>query len=237
VDEKLERRVIIARSGVYKYGKNELPKLNLTRESIPEKYRDEDEFSVYTPSTTLIDAQDLFVKLPLTCEHPPEVVTPDNFTRYARGWTGDNTSIVNIPDSQEIGIESTCVLFDRDVLDYYDSDYREVSPGYFAEYEWNDGEAPDGEPYQIVKKKIVGVNHLAFTQSGRGGPEISMDSLMYMTTDSKEHGFKTIINDIVENAMTYDRDETKAAVDAAMGHIKRLPECKEKVTLTRIVQD
>lgn len=243
MDTGLTKNVIIARSGCYEYGINELPKLNLSYESIPEGYRNRQTITVYTPSVTLIEAKELFERLPLTKEHPPVPVTPDNYSLYAKGWSGDSCEIVNV--GNEVGIQSTCNLIDRDVLDYYDNDFRDVSPGYFAEYEWRDGVSPDGEEYQIVKTKILAVNHLAFTQSGRGGPEISMDSnyasLEYysvrMTTDSNTPTFREVVEDIVEFKDEYNPDEIKAGLDAATALINAMPDSKEKAILTRVMKD
>lgn len=241
--DKLERNVIIARSGVYYYGKEELERMtNLGRRSMPEEYADRDEFGVYTPAEVIIEAKDKFTKLPLTREHPPVAIGPDNFKQYAIGWSGDTAKIVPIMESKEIGVESTCVLIDREALVYYECNVRDVSPGYFARYRWESGISPDGQEYQIVKYSIDEANHLAFTQQGRGGPEISMDSATYyenrLTMDSASAPtFRAMMEDVLENVQTYDEDEIKTGIDAITERIDALPDCDEKAILTRVIKE
>jgi len=240
--DRLERNVIIARSGCYEYGKEELPALNLSSDSIPNQHLGRGFFTVYTPATVLVAAKDLFTKLPIVVEHPVKfgnVVTPQNYGELAKGWSGDTVDIV--PVGEEVGLSSTVNLLGLDALIYYECDVRDVSPGYWALYRWEDGTSPDGKEYQIVKYKIEKVNHLAFTQKGRGGPEISMDSLVYysnrITADSALPTFPEMIDDIVTNRTEYDDDEIKTGVDAVLSLVLSMPDCPEKVTLTRVMQD
>ncbi len=249
MDDRIERNVIIARSGCYDYGKEELACLNLTRDSVPEQHKDRDTFTVYTPANVLVAAKDLFAKLPIVIEHPVRhgnVVTPKNFGELAKGWSGDTVEIVPVEGTQEIGLGSTVNLLGIDALIYYECNVRDVSPGYWALYRWEDGTSPDGKEYQIIKYEIKEVNHLAFTQKGRGGPEISMDSanlasLHYysnrITCDSAQPTFKEMLRDIEENRLTYDSEELASGVDALLSVVNSMPDCKEKLTLTRIVQD
>jgi len=240
--DRLERNVIIARSGRYEYGKEELSALNLSSDSIPNQHLGRGFFTVYTPATVLVAAKDLFTKLPIVVEHPVKfgnVVTPQNYGELAKGWSGDTVEIV--PVGEEVGLSSTVNLLGLDALIYYECDVRDVSPGYWASYRWEDGVSPDGKEYQIVKYKIEKVNHLAFTQKGRGGPEISMDSLVYysnrITADSALPTFPEMIDDIVTNRTEYDDEEIKTGVDAVLSLVLSMPDCPEKVTLTRVMQD
>ena len=241
--DRLERNVIIARSGCYEYGKEELEKgLNLLPHTIPNQHLGRGFFTVYTPATVLVAAKDLFTKLPIVVEHPVKfgnVVTPQNYGELAKGWSGDTVEIV--PVGEEVGLSSTVNLLGLDALIYYECDVRDVSPGYWALYRWEDGTSPDGKEYQIVKYKIEKVNHLAFTQKGRGGPEISMDSLVYysnrITADSALPTFPEMIDDIVTNRTEYDDEEIKTGVDAVLSLVLSMPDCPEKVTLTRVMQD
>ena len=240
--DRLERKVIIARSGCYEYGKEELSALNLFPDSIPNQHLGRGFFTVYTPATVLVAAKDLFTKLPIVVEHPVKfgnVVTPQNYGELAKGWTGDTVEIV--PVGEEVGLSSTVNLLGLDALIYYECDVRDVSPGYWALYRWEDGTSPGEKEYQIVKYKIEKVNHLAFTQKGRGGPEISMDSLVYysnrITADSALPTFPEMIDDIVTNRTEYDDEEIKTGVDTVLALVNSMPDCSEKVTLTRVLQD
>ena len=142
-DDRLERNVIIARSGVYPYRMQELRRMEgINIADIPEEFQDQEWFGVYTPAEVILEAQPLFVKLTITKEHPPEKITVDNWKKYAIGLSGETNEIVPVIDSKEIGIRSTCTLMDREGLDYYDKDVRDVSPGYYAKYKWAPGFPP-----------------------------------------------------------------------------------------------
>ncbi len=261
--DRIERNVIIARSGVYQYRREELPSLNL-----PDAPYDKEVYSVYRPAIVLTKNKDKFTKLPLTKEHPPTMVGPDNFKELAIGWSGDTAEVVmmreafyegdqsfptDIKETGEIGIQSTCQLLDQEALEYYDNGVRDVSPGYFAKFEWSEGKTVDGEEYDIIMSDIDEVNHLAFTQRGRGGQGVAMDSalsladLVYysnrITMDSNVEGvpkiatFRQMIDDIVEYRGEYEDDEIKIGVMELLKLCEGMPECENKAILTRIIKD
>ena len=242
--DRIERNVIIARSGVYEYYPSDLKALRLI--DPPER---KDVYRVYRPAIVLTKHKDKFTKLPLTKEHPTingGFVAPGNFQDLAIGWSGDTSEIVMMPDSQEIGIQSTCQLMDEQALSYYDSGFRDVSPGYLALFEWAKGETVDGEAYDIIMTDIELVNHLAFTQSGRGGQGVAMDSatladITYysnrLTTDSSLPDFRTMIADIVEYRGEYEDDEIKIGVMELLKLCDQMPDCEQKAILQRIIKD
>lgn len=240
--DRIERNVIIARSGVYAYGRNELASLNL-----PDPPEQKEIYYVYRPAIVLTKNKDKFTKLPLTKEHPSEMVGPENFKELAIGWSGDTAEICMMDDSQEIGIQSTCNLLDESALEYYDNGVRDVSPGYFATFEWAKGKTVDGESYDIIMTDIEEVNHLAFTQRGRGGQGVAMDSaltfanLAYysnrLTVDSSLPNFRTMISDIVEYRDEYEDDEIKIGVMELLKLCDVMPDCEEKAILQRIIKD
>ena len=239
--DRIERNVIIARSGVYQYRREELPSLNL-----PDAPYDKEVYSVYRPAIVLTKNKDKFTKLPLTREHPSEMVGPNNFKDLAIGWSGDTSDVVMMDGSDEIGIQSTCNLLDESALEYYDNGVRDVSPGYFAKFEWADGKTVDGEEYDIIMSDIDDVNHLAFTQRGRGGQGVAMDSvtladLAYysnrMTVDSDLPSFRAMIDDIVQYRGEYEDDEIKIGVMELLKIVESMPDCEDKAILTRIIKD
>jgi hypothetical protein len=240
--DRIERNVIIARSGVYAYSNDELPSLCL-----PPSLEPKDIYHVYRPAIVLANNKDKFTKLPLTREHPSEMVGPGNFKELTIGWSGDTSQVVIMPDSQEIGIESTCQLLDESALEYYDNGVRDVSPGYFAQFQWASGETVDGEKYDIIMTDIEEVNHLAFTQRGRGGVGVAMDSISNLanlayysnrlTTDSGQPSFRKMIDDIVEYRGDYEDDEIKIGVMELLKLCDNMPDCDEKAILQRIIKD
>jgi hypothetical protein len=249
--DRIERNVIIARSGVYPYQRGELEALKL---SPPTEIKDV--YFVYRPAIVLANNKDKFIKLPLTKEHPMVkdgdqykvvMVTPENYKDFSIGWSGDTASVVMMSDSQKIGIQSTCQLLDESALSYYDNGVRDVSPGYFASFEWAKGTTVDGEDYDIIMTDIDEVNHLAFTQRGRGGQGVAMDSdlslanLSYysnrLVTDSDIASFRDMIADIVEYRGEYEDDEIKIGVMELLKLCDNMTECEEKAILKIIIKD
>lgn len=168
------KSVAIAKSGIYQYHVSELPNLGLN--DIPEQHRSRTMFNVLRPAEVLKDAKDLFIELPLTLEHPDVMVTAENIKSKEVnwiGWTGDSSDVVLLEDKDEITINSTLSIMDKDGVDAYDSNVREVSPGYDANFIWKDCKYRDTD-VQIVMTKIKEVNHLAVVEQGRGGKDASI---------------------------------------------------------------
>jgi hypothetical protein len=174
---KLHKNVSIACSGIYQYHYRELPGMGVG--DVPQKHRDKRVFNVYRPATVLKDAVPLFVRLPLTREHPSDFVDPENFRDVVIGWTGDSSDLQLLDeDNGKFTIKSTLNILDKEGISAYNSGVKEVSPGYVASFKWEDGVSPDGVHYQIEMTKIEEVNHLALVDNGRGGKDASI-------TDSK----------------------------------------------------
>lgn len=167
------KNIRIAVSGIYDYAKEELPslKLPLPGQGAPDWVEDKRIYKVYRPAVVLESAKDLFKMLPLTHNHPQKVVDGKNFRDLAIGYTGENPFVDYLKDKNEVGIRSTVELYDDEALDAYNRGEIQLSPGYNGDFVWEDGTAPDGHRYDIIMKKITGVNHLALLPSGRGGTD------------------------------------------------------------------
>lgn len=106
--------------------------------------------------------------LPVTLEHPPELLTPQNVRQHQRGSTGttvnyDNgfvTGTVTITDAEAISAVKR-------------GDAREVSVGYRVQLDPTPGVDPRGNRYDAVQRRISG-NHLALTREGRAGPQVRL---------------------------------------------------------------
>ena len=108
----------------------------------------------------------------LTDEHPPDQVTPDNATRYAKGV------VQNVRQGSGTDIDlliADLVVYDQMLIDEIQQGKREVSAGYECTYE----EAGNGT---YLQKQICG-NHVAVVKSGRAGDRIAIK-------DSKNHNPK-----------------------------------------------
>ena len=163
---KLVKHVAIAHSGIYPYRKSELCTLGLDNDAIPEEYKDLDMFNVYRPAVLFVGTSDLFANLPLTVEHPDYLVDQNNCRDLMKGFTGNDVEV--IMENGEAYVHSTVTLIDKDAIEYYENNHREVSPGYISHCVWESGEH-NGVPYQIKMVSIDDVNHLALTVAGRGG--------------------------------------------------------------------
>jgi hypothetical protein len=166
----------IARIGTQVYGEHELPGL-VGKDGLIHVMRDESE--VFRPQTIAS-----FNGKPVTNNHPPEKVTPNNFRHYAVGV------VLNPRRGDGIQYDNNFLYADLLITDpvaigEVRSGKREVSAGYDAEYE----QTVDGEGRQYG---IVG-NHVALVNRGRCGPLCSIgDEEMpkVSVTDRRRRAFR-----------------------------------------------
>lgn len=165
------KNIRIAVSGIYDYAFEELPTLRIPmpRNGAPEWVEEKRLYKVYRPASVLAAACAKFSNLPLTHHHPKLPVDGQNFRDIAVGWTGEHPEIDFIQQTDEVGIRSTCVLYDDEALEAYERGEIQLSPGYIAEFEWRKGTDPHGNEYDIIMKEIKDVNHVALLPAGRGG--------------------------------------------------------------------
>lgn len=163
----------IAVSGIYQYALEEIPSLQLPLpgHGAPADVEEKRVYNVYRPATVLGAACGLFKMLPLTHHHPRVPVDGQNFRDLTIGYTGENPTVDFIQEKNQVGIRSNVLLYDDEALEAYERGEIQLSPGYVAEFEWQSGTAPDGQPYDIIMKRIKSVNHLALLPAGRGGSD------------------------------------------------------------------
>lgn len=126
-------------------------------------------YKVYRPAAVLATACDKFKLLPLTHHHPQAPVDGQNFRDLTVGYTGENPWVDYLDGKNEVGIRSTVMLYDDEALDAYERGEIQLSPGYIATFEWQQGKSPNGQDYDIIMREITDVNHLALLPAGRGG--------------------------------------------------------------------
>lgn len=165
------KKIRIAVSGLYDYALEELPTLRIPMpgQGAPDWVEEKRLYKVYRPAPILAAACSKFASLPLTHHHPKSPVDGVNFRDLAVGWTGEHPEVGYIAETDEVGIDSTCVLYDEEALNAYENGEVQLSPGYIAVFEWKKGTAPNGEEYDIIMKEITDVNHVALLPAGRGG--------------------------------------------------------------------
>jgi len=149
----LVANVRTARIGTQDYLGSELDRPDLDTVTV---YRDESEVFRKASLQT-------FGLLPVTDDHPADLVTADTARMVSVGTT--NEEVLRDGEYLRIGIKLTDAATIRKVQD----GKRELSVGYVSELVWGDGIAPDGTAYQARQTNIVG-NHIAIVAAGRAGP-------------------------------------------------------------------
>lgn len=154
--------VPIARVGILLYGRGEIP-VQANADGIIRIIRDPDE--VFHDNAILS-----FAGKPLTDEHPPSKVNPDNWKQYSKGTVLNPHRGDGRTENNELLYADLLVQDRRTIQDVLDGKV-EVSAGYDAEYE-------QVKPGEGKQHNIIG-NHVALVLKGRCGPICSIgDSVM-----------------------------------------------------------
>lgn len=119
-------------------------------------YRTEEE--VFSPG-----AMASFEGKPVTADHPPTAVMPDNFGIYLKGHA-QNVRRGKGADADLLMAD--LFIDDRDLIRQIDDGLREVSCGYECDY------VPD-EQGRLIQRRIRG-NHVAIVEAGRAGSRVSI---------------------------------------------------------------
>jgi hypothetical protein len=147
--------VPIARVGWYEYLGEEIG-VDDKRGEVVNVYRSPEE--VFDPGAIAS-----FEGKVLTDEHPPDLVTPDNASRYAKGHV-QNVRQGSKADSDLLVAD--LVVTDQQLIDEIQDGKREVSAGYECTYE-------DAGNDKYLQKQICG-NHVAVVKSGRAGDRVAI---------------------------------------------------------------
>lgn len=127
---------------------------------------------------TLRDSAAGLARAPLTLEHPPSDITPDNVQEYG---VGDVDGEVVIQDDGYCRVKMA--IRRRDAQSDVRNKVRcELSPGYHAEIDKTPGTHPEFGPYDAIQTARK-YNHLAIVQDARGGNSIRI------RTDSKDAAY------------------------------------------------
>lgn len=201
----------IARTGVQDYLASELGIDGLDPMKVVRLYRPADE--VFRP-----ESMASFDGKPVTVDHPPVLVTRDNWKTYAVGDVG------NVRRAGDF-MAARIVLKDSAAIGAMQSGKRELSNGYTFTLDMTPGLAPNGQAYDGVQRNIRG-NHLALVEAARCGSACrvldhnpSNQGTNPMTTQKVVvDGIPVEVSDTaagVIDKLIKDRDEAlKLAVDA-----------------------
>lgn len=107
-----------------------------------------------------------FGMMPVTNEHPSELLTADNAKQYAVGSVSESV----IPDGDKV--RAVLMITDASAIEALDAGKSELSCGYTADVVQEAG-VWQGQPYDAVQRNIRG-NHVALVDAGRAGPACSI---------------------------------------------------------------
>lgn len=188
--------VPIARTGTQQY----LPKeLGLEGEGLITVFRNENE--VFKPAAIAS-----FEGKPVTDNHPPVDVMPDNYSIYTKGVV-QNVRRGN--GDQQDKILADLIIYDANLIAEIESGKREISCGYDCLYKNNN----DGTYYQA---NIIG-NHVAVVDNGRAGSTVSIKDEKpkgVKQVNKKDNIFKRMYNTYIKNAEPDEIAEATRAMDS-----------------------
>lgn len=139
----------------------------------------------------VFDAESLasLAAVPVTDEHPPEMVTAENAQRYARGWTGDA-----VERNGDL-VDTNATITDAGLITKVETGKaRELSCGYSMVADETPGVTqgipgiPDGLAYD-ARQTLIRYNHLAVVPRGRAGPRarLRIDAAEQVDPDDNPH--------------------------------------------------
>jgi hypothetical protein len=111
-----------------------------------------------------------FGLMPVTNEHPSELLTADNAKQYAVGSVSESV----VPEGDKV--RASLMITDAAAIEALDAGKSELSCGYTADVSIESG-VWQGQPYDAIQRNIRG-NHVALVDAGRAGPAcaIRMDA-------------------------------------------------------------
>ena len=107
-----------------------------------------------------------FGLMPVTNEHPSELLTADNAKEYQVGTVSE--SVVAEGDK----VRAALMITDAQAIESLDAGKSELSCGYTADLVQEAG-VWQGQPYDAIQRNIRG-NHVALVDAGRAGPACSI---------------------------------------------------------------
>lgn len=150
----------IARTGIQAYRGGEMGD-----EASIHGFGDLDVVRVYRSPEEVFASDSLngWAAVPVTINHPSELVDSSNVEKYQVGNVRDKAHVDR--DSGWLGLEYV-VMADRAIAGLLDGSLPEVSGGYLADIDWTPGVTPDGQRFDAQQRNIR-PNHLALVPRGR----------------------------------------------------------------------
>jgi hypothetical protein len=116
------------------------------------------------------DSLDSLSKVPVTDDHPPDMIDAQNARQFMRGASGDA-----LRDGDHV--RSELAIYDSSLIARMEKGKQEVSCGYECDLERKAGDHPDYGKFDCIQRNIVG-NHVAIVDAARAGhtARVRMDS-------------------------------------------------------------
>lgn len=203
--------VPIARTGWYEYLGQELG-LDENRDEVIKVYRSPEE--VFSNASIAS-----FEGKPVTDEHPPTDVRPDNYTSYLKGLT---TNVRKGTAENSDCLVADLIIYDPKLQSEIEAGKREVSCGYDCTYD----KAEEG---QYKQRQICG-NHVAIVTKGRAGSRVAIKDSTNLNPETersmvmaakKENNF--LMQMFKAFAKDADPEDIKLAMDEITG-LEKTPE-------------
>lgn len=125
--------------------------------------------NVYRPPEEVFkkESLDSFKNQPVTDGHPPEEVNVTNNSKYHAGHSYGKVT------HDKTYVNTNLLITDQALIDKIGQGKVEVSNGYRAELDFEDGKTPEGVPYDCIQVGIKG-NHIAVVMRGRAGRNVRL---------------------------------------------------------------
>lgn len=204
----------IARTGIQSYLGGEVGRPDMAR------------VRVYRPGAEVFSRETLksAAHRPVTNDHPPDLVTAENWKEHAVGQTGDEVR------GEGIYLRVPLLVSDAAAIRDIEAGKRELSAGYTCELDFTPGRTPSGDAYDAIQKTIR-LNHVAIVARGRAGAEVRIGDGVPLPARSSwgaaprdDAGNSDQLNEtesMTQRTMTAD-GQTIAVSDAAAAAIDRL---------------
>ncbi|MBX4889781.1 DUF2213 domain-containing protein [Rhizobium bangladeshense] len=145
----------IARTGIQTYLGSEVGKPDMST------------VRVYRPGSEVFaeDTLKSAAHRPVTNDHPPQMVTSENWKKFAVGQTSDEIT------GEGIFIRVPLMVSDEATIKDIEAGKQELSAGYTCDLDFTAGVTPTGDAYDAIQKNIR-INHVAVVQHGRAGSKV-----------------------------------------------------------------
>ena len=152
-----------------------------------------------------------FELVPVTDDHPPEMITPKNKHAYERGHTQEGVR----KEDRDL-VVGPILVTDRGTINKVETGKVALSCGYEVDLDETAGEHPIYGRYDAVQRNIRG-NHLAFVDVARAGPEarVRMDAAVQKIDVSSRSG-------TLQGANMADVNNLQGLLDAATAEVGNL---------------